>query len=139
MALGINGHFISGSLVNDPEVDVIRKEGGKARTVVTFGIVYSHPYDDARHWKQRRPQYANIRAYGKVAEAAAKYLTKGDEILLPNALRVQDNWMDKNTNQSRSKEFYEPAMNGLKYIRCKTMGVGYSKLGESVEEQDENE
>lgn len=46
--------------------------------------------------------YFNIVAFGKLAETANKYLTKGKQVLINGSLR-QERWQDKNTNTTRAK------------------------------------
>ena len=46
--------------------------------------------------------YFDILAFGKLAETANKYLTKGKRVAIMGTLR-QERWQDKNTNTARSK------------------------------------
>ncbi|MEI0493757.1 single-stranded DNA-binding protein [Brachyspira intermedia] len=46
--------------------------------------------------------YFDIVAFGKLAETANKYLTKGKQVLISGTLR-QERWQDKNTNTTKSK------------------------------------
>ena len=46
--------------------------------------------------------YFDIVAFGKLAETANKYLTKGKQVCISGTLR-QERWQDKNTNTTKSK------------------------------------
>ena len=46
--------------------------------------------------------YFNIAAFGKLAETANKYLTKGKQVLISGALR-QERWQDRHTGKTQSK------------------------------------
>ena len=46
--------------------------------------------------------YFNITAFGKLAETANKYLTKGKQVLISGSLR-QERWQDRHTGKTQSR------------------------------------
>lgn len=125
MALGVNKDFKSGILTADPQIDVIPSEKG-AKTVVKFSIAFDHPHDRIKKKTDRRSCYLQVRVFGKTAEAAKRNLSKGDEVLIEGYL-VQDSWPGKYDKKMVYAIFLEPDPMGLKYVRCKKLGIGYEK------------
>ena len=131
--LGVNSVFLSGRLTMDPKIDVIHREGREGLSVVVLNIVYDHPHDRAKFWKLRKPNYARIRLYGKTAEAAMRNLSKGDEVMVENALMVEDTWIDKITKENRYRVYLEPPPMGLKYVKCKKLGMVFEEKEDKKE------
>lgn len=46
--------------------------------------------------------YVDVTLWGRTAEVAGEYLTKGSSVLIDGRLRLEE-WTDKQTNQKRSK------------------------------------
>ncbi len=123
--LTVNTHTFSGRLARDPELNVITsKSSGEGSTVVVLNLAATHPHDRRKPYADRRVQYSKVRLYGKTAEAANKNLRTGDEVLVVNATRVQDAWVDQETKRQVRLEYFEPPPMGLQYDRVRSMGMG---------------
>ncbi len=83
-----------GNLGNAPEVKTL--DSGKK--MARFSIATNESYRNAKGEKITETQWHNIIAWGKVAEIAEKYLTKGKEVMLEGKL-VNRNYTDKDGNK----------------------------------------
>jgi len=88
-----------GNLGNAPEVRTL--EGGKK--MARFSIATNESYRNAKGEKITETQWHNIIAWGKVAEIAEKYLTKGKEVVVEGKL-VNHSYTDKDGNKKYSTE-----------------------------------
>ena len=79
-----------GNLGNNPEVKTT--EGG--RKLARFSIATNESYRNAKGEKITETQWHNLIAWGKVAEIAEKYLSKGSEIAIEGKL-VNRSYNDK--------------------------------------------
>ena len=71
-----------GNLGNDPEI--INLDSGKR--LAKFSIATNESYKNASGEKVTDTQWHNVVAWGKTAEIAEKYLTKGKEIAIEGKL-----------------------------------------------------
>ncbi len=83
-----------GNLGNAPEVKTL--DGGKK--MPRFSIATNETYRNAKGEKITETQWHNMIAWGKVAEIAEKYLTKGKEVVVEGKL-VNRNYTDKEGNK----------------------------------------
>jgi single-strand DNA-binding protein len=83
-----------GNLGNAPEVKTVT--GGKK--MARFSIATNETYRTAKGEKVTETQWHNVVAWGKVAEIAEKYLTKGKEVALEGKL-VNRSYNDKDGNK----------------------------------------
>lgn len=88
-----------GNLGNAPEVR--NTESGKK--LVRFSIATSETYRNAKGEKVKETQWHNLIAWGKVAEIAEKFLTKGTEVAIEGKL-MNNNYTDKDGNKKYSTE-----------------------------------
>lgn len=88
-----------GNLGNAPEVR--NTESGKK--LVRFSLATSETYRNAKGEKVKETQWHNLIAWGKVAEIAEKYLTKGTEVAIEGKL-MNNNYTDKDGNKKYNTE-----------------------------------
>ncbi len=88
-----------GNLGNAPEVKNIEK----GRKLAKFSIATNETYYNAKGEKVTETQWHNLVAWGKVAEIAEKYLTKGSEVAIEGKL-MNNNYTDKEGNKRYSTE-----------------------------------
>lgn len=88
-----------GNLGNAPEVRTL--DGGKK--MARFSIATNETYRNAKGEKVTETQWHNMIAWGKLAEIAEKYLTKGKEVVVEGKL-VNRNYTDKDGNKKYSTE-----------------------------------
>ena len=83
-----------GNLGNAPEIKNI--ESGKK--MARFSIATNENYRNAKGEKVTETTWHNLVAWGKVAEIAEKYLTKGKEVVIEGKL-VNRSYNDKDGNK----------------------------------------
>lgn len=83
-----------GNLGNAPEVKTT--ESGKK--LARFSIATNESYRNAKGEKVTETTWHNIVAWGKVAEIAEKYLTKGKEVAVEGKL-INRSYTDKDGNK----------------------------------------
>jgi single-strand DNA-binding protein len=83
-----------GNLGNAPEVR--NTESGKK--LVRFSMATNEQYKNAQGERVTETQWHNLIAWGKIADIAEKFLSKGTEIAIEGKL-VNRNYMDKEGNK----------------------------------------
>ena len=83
-----------GNLGNAPEVKTT--ESGKK--LAKFSVATNETYQNSKGEKVKETQWHNLIAWGKIAEIAEKYLTKGSEVAIEGKL-VNRNYEDKEGNK----------------------------------------
>jgi len=79
-----------GNLGNNPEVRTT--EAG--RKMARFSIATNETYRSAKGDKVTETQWHNLIAWGKVADIAEQYLSKGSEVVIEGKL-INRNYLDK--------------------------------------------
>jgi single-strand DNA-binding protein len=98
----INTVFVIGRMTRNAEISATA--GGT--TVLKGSVAVSRslpPKNDGEEWKQET-SFFDFTLFGKTAESAAKWATKGKQVAIRGELR-QDRWEDKNTMETRSKVY----------------------------------
>lgn len=90
---------ITGNLVADPELKII--PSGKAVTSFTVVSSKSTKLADGT-WENTDTTFWNIKCWNKLAENAAQSLRKGVSVVVLGSA-VQEEWLDKNTGEKKSK------------------------------------
>ena len=88
-----------GNLGNAPEIKTL--DSGKK--LAKFSLATNESYRNAKGEKVTETQWHNLIAWGKVAEIAEKYLTKGKEIAIEGKL-INKSYTDKDGNKKYSTE-----------------------------------
>ena len=88
-----------GNLGNAPEIKSI----GNGKKMARFSVATSEVYKNAKGEKVTETQWHNLVAWGKVAEIAEQYLSKGKEVAIEGKL-VNRSYDDKNGNKRYSTE-----------------------------------
>ncbi|WP_067031465.1 single-stranded DNA-binding protein [Allomuricauda sp. CP2A] len=94
-----------GNLGNDPEIITI-ENGNK---LAKFSIATNETYKNSEGEKVTDTQWHNIVAWGKLAEIAENYLTKGKEVMIEGKL------------MSRSYETKEAEKRYITEVKCNEM------------------
>ncbi len=98
MALFLNNVSVAGNLTRDPQVRFFANE----RAVADFGIAINRKFRDKNGEQREEVTFLDIEAWGRTAELAGQYLTKGRNCLVEGYLKL-DQWDDKNDGSKRSK------------------------------------
>lgn len=104
---GVNKVIIVGRLGADPEMKTI--QGGN--TVTRLSLATSENWTDKQGQKQERTEWHRVTLWGKQAEAAGKYLTKGRQVYIEG--RLQTTSYEKDGVKKYSTEVVANAMQFL--------------------------
>jgi len=94
---GVNKVILVGVLGRDPEV----KYAANGNAIANLSVATSEQWNDkATGQKQEKTEWHRVVIFGKLAEIAGKYLTKGSQVYLEGKLQTRK-WQDQNTGQDR--------------------------------------
>ncbi len=93
----LNKVFIIGNLTRDPELRTLPS----GAPVATFGVATNRVWKNQNGEKQEDTQFHNIVLFGRQAEIAQQYLTKGSSVFLEG--RVQTRTWEAQDGSKRSK------------------------------------
>ena len=85
----INKVFIIGNVTRDPEM----KLTSSGQPIATFGIATNRMWTDKTGKRQTTVEYHNIVMFGRLAEIAKQYLTKGKSMYVEGRLQTRS-WED---------------------------------------------
>jgi single-strand DNA-binding protein len=94
-----NSVQLIGNLGMDPEV----KTFDNGKTLAKFSIATNESYTNQKGDKVQETQWHNVIAWGKTAEIAQKYFSKGQEVVLEGKLTTRS-WDDKEGNKRYTTE-----------------------------------
>jgi single-strand DNA-binding protein len=92
--MNLNKSFLIGRLTRNPET----KSLPSGQSVTSFGMATDNFYTDKAGQKQQQTEFHNIVAFGKLAEIASQYLTKGSLVFIEGRIRTRS-WKDTTGNQ----------------------------------------
>jgi single-strand DNA-binding protein len=93
-----NKVLLMGNLTRDPEV----RYTPKGTAVCDLGLAVNRVYTGDNNEKREETTFVDVTLWGKTAELAAQYLTKGRPVFIEGRLKY-DTWDDKTSGQKRSK------------------------------------
>lgn len=93
-----NKVLLLGNLTRDPEV----RYTPKGTAVATLGLAVNETYTTAGGEQKEETVFVDIDVWGRQAETAGQYLSKGRPVFVEGRLRL-DSWEDKESGQKRSK------------------------------------
>ena len=94
----LNKVLIIGNLTRQPEV----KYTPSGTMLAEIGVAVNRTYSGGDGQKKEDVTFVDVTFWGRQAEVAQQYLTKGRQIFVEGRLRL-DTWDDKQTGQKRSK------------------------------------
>lgn len=103
-----NKVYLMGNLTRDPEL----RYTPKGAAVAGFGIAVNRKYE-VNGEQREEVTFVDVEAWGKQAEAIAKYCKKGRPLFVEGRLKL-DQWDDKTTGQKRSA--LKVALEGFQFI-----------------------
>ncbi|MDF1743552.1 MAG: single-stranded DNA-binding protein [Gimesia sp.] len=99
MMASFNKVILVGNLTRDPQVRYT--PGGSAVTEVGLAVNRSW-FDKNSNSRKEETTFVDVTLWGRTAEVASEYLTKGRSVLIEGRLQL-DQWDDKESGQKRSK------------------------------------
>jgi len=95
--MNLNKVILVGRLTRDPDTRSLPS----GQPVASFGLATDRFFVDKSGQRQQQVEFHNIVMFGKLAEIASRFLTKGSLAMIEGRLRTR-NWQDASGNQ-RSK------------------------------------
>ena len=92
----VNKVILVGNLGRDPEV----RTTPSGQAVANFSLATSRKWRDRDGNRQEQTEWHNLVVWGRQAEVAAQYLTKGRQIFVEGRLQTRS-WDDRETGQKR--------------------------------------
>jgi len=92
--MNLNKAILVGRLTQDPKSRALPS----GQSVVSFGLATGRFYTDKNGEKKQQTEFHNIVMFGKLAEIASQYLTKGSLALIEGRLQTRS-WQDSSGNQ----------------------------------------
>lgn len=83
--MNVNKVILVGRLTRDPET----RSTQSGQTVTTIGLATSHRWSDKSGQKQEKTEFHTIIVWGRLAEIASQYLTKGQEAYFEGRLQTR--------------------------------------------------
>ena len=97
--MNLNKAIIVGRLTADPQLRTTT--GGQS--VTSFSVATNRVWTDKAGLKQEETEFHNVVAWGRQAEIASQYLTKGGIVLIEGRIRTRS-WTDKQGQQRKTTE-----------------------------------
>ena len=94
----VNKVILIGNLGRDPEV----RSTPSGQPVASFTLATNRRWRDKNGQKQEQTEWHSIVVWGKQAEIAGQYLTKGKQIYLEGRLQTRS-WDDRQTGEKKYK------------------------------------
>jgi single-strand DNA-binding protein len=97
--MNLNKAILVGRLTQDPQSRALPS----GQSVTSFGLATSRFYTDKNGEKKQQTEFHNIVMFGKLAEIASQYLTKGSLTLIEGRIQTRS-WQDSSGNQRQRTE-----------------------------------
>lgn len=97
--MNLNKVFILGRLTVDPQL----RSTASGQQVASFGVATNRVWNDKNGQKQEAVEFHNVVVWGRQAEVASKYLTKGSLVLIEGRLQTRE-WEGKDGQKRRTTE-----------------------------------
>ena len=92
----VNRVILIGNLGKDPEIRYT--QGGDP--IANFSLATNEVWTDKSGQKQERTEWHQVEIFGKAAQVARDYLSKGRQVYIEGSIRY-DEWPDKTTGEKR--------------------------------------
>ena len=92
----VNKVILVGNLGRDPEI----RSTPSGQPVASFSLATTRRWRDKSGQRQEQTEWHNIVVWGKQAEIAGQYLTKGKQIFLEGRLQTRS-WDDKQSGEKK--------------------------------------
>jgi len=97
--MNYNKAIIVGRVTADPQV----RSTPAGQSVTTIGVATNRTWTDKTGQKQEQTEFHNVVIWGRQAEVAGQYLTKGATVLIEGRLQTRS-WTDKQGVVRKSTE-----------------------------------
>ncbi len=108
-ARGVNKVIVLGNLGKDPEIRTLPNGG----SVANITVATSESWRDKQTGEERQKvEWHNVAIFGKLAEIAGQYLTKGSQVYIEGALQTRK-WQDQNGQDRYTTEIVVQGFQGV--------------------------
>jgi len=97
--MNLNKVFLIGRLTHDPEVRSLPS----GQTVTSFGLATDRFFTDKSGQRQQQTEFHNIVLFGKLAEIAHQFLSKGSLVFIEGRIQTRS-WQDSGGNKKSRTE-----------------------------------
>jgi len=97
--MNLNKVILIGRLTRDPEIRSLPS----GQQVASFGLATGRFFTNKSGQKQQQTEFHNIVLFGRLAEIASQYLTKGSLTMIEGRLQTRT-WQDSSGNQRSRTE-----------------------------------
>lgn len=94
----LNKVMLIGNLTRDPEV----RQTPNGVSVADLGVAINRVYTTDAGERQEEVTFVDVTVWGRVAENAGKFLSKGRPVFIEGRLQL-DSWQDRESGQTRQK------------------------------------
>ncbi|MDE2019224.1 MAG: single-stranded DNA-binding protein [Patescibacteria group bacterium] len=108
-----NKVIIVGRVTADPQL----RTTPTGQSVTTIGVATNRTWMDKNNQRQEQTEFHNVVIWGRTAEIAGQFLTKGATVLIEGRLQTRS-WTDKQGQQRRTTE-----------VMCERMQLGPRPAG----------
>src|SRR3989338_4403278 len=84
--MNVNKAILVGRLTKDPDMRTTQS----GQSVVTLSMATNNFWTDKSGTKQERTEFHNVVLWGRLAEIASQYLTKGQECFIEGRLQTRE-------------------------------------------------
>ena len=103
----LNKAMLIGNLGKDPEV----RHTASGQAVASFSLATSEKFKKGDDWEERT-EWHNVTLWGKLAEIAGEYLSKGKTVYIEGRIQTRK-WQDKDGNDRYTTEIVGERMQML--------------------------
>lgn len=131
--MNLNKVFLIGRLTADPQL----RSTKTGQSVAVFSLATNRVWNDKNNQKQEEVQFHNIVVWGKQAEIASKFLTKGQIAFVEGRLQTR-NYEDK---QGQKKYVTEIIAERIQFGQRASgqQGAGFAKSTATAGESSDND
>ena len=122
--MNVNKAIIVGRLTRDPEV----RTTSTGKTVTNLSVATSRTWNDEGGTRQEKAEFHDVVLWGKVAEIAAQYLVKGQEVYIEGSIQTR-NWEGKDGVKRYKTEIVVSGFDGNMQMGAKPGTGGSSGTG----------
>lgn len=97
--MNLNKVFVLGRMTGDPQL----RQTPSGQNVATFSIATNRVWNDKSGQKQEAVEFHNVVLWGRQAEIASQFLTKGQLVLVEGRLQTRS-WDGKDGQKRRTTE-----------------------------------
>lgn len=103
--MDLNRATLIGNVTRDPEL----RTTPAGQNVASFSVATNQMWTDAQGQKQKRAEFHNIVAWGKLADICKQYLVKGKKIYLEGRLQTRE-WEAQDGSKKTRTEIIAESM-----------------------------